>query len=54
MKKVKSLKKVAKELNISYYKARKIKEQIKSEHPGIPEQMIFNSRYVVEQFKHYL
>jgi hypothetical protein len=57
---VNSIKEISRELNISYYKARQIKEQIareikeKEKDYGIPDQMIFNGRYYVEQFKRYL
>jgi len=51
---VNSLKEVASRLNISYYKARKIKNQIKSEFPDTPSRMIFNGKYVLESFKRYL
>jgi hypothetical protein len=53
---VTSLKEMSRVLNISYYKARKIKDQIKRDNGGIdiPEKMFFNGRYNVEQFERYL
>jgi hypothetical protein len=57
---VTSLKEVSVMLNISYYKARKIKDQIadkikeEEKDRGIPDFMIFNKRYNIEDFKKYL
>jgi hypothetical protein len=54
--KTRSLKEMSRVLNISYYKARQIKRQIKEDRgdSGIPDSIYFNGHYNVNQFKKYL
>jgi len=49
---VRHLTNLAKLLNISYYRVRKIRDQIAGQYPGVPHFMIFGTKgYYVESFR---